>query len=363
MEKLSVMEQQYYEILSNFLPVFNVAKALMRERGHNDISDVITDAKLAVINTDYDGWNGGTYGYTVYVSLSIKRYSSFSSDKICEMEKIVTDSLNEAIKGDNNNYFNVQIGPTLSKEDIDWSVVGGENGRAQLKQSVETIRNIMVSVATGGNRIQDEDARYKRLHSQIERNCKKLNLTYNNSFCSLWDWFGKWKADFPTYQERRVFISELFAPTLAYFDENESLSNIETFVELNDWERIKRTLIKIKRDSNNAKDEEDFQTIGLLCRDVIISLAQAVYNPIFHGMTDETGKQIGKADAVRMIGNYVSVMLNGEHNKELRAYAKATNDLANQLTHKRSATKKDMLLIVSSTIALINFIGIIEGKI
>ena len=50
------------------------------------------------------------------------------------------------------------------------------------------------------------------------------------------------------------------------------------------------------------------------------------------------------------------------HNKELRAYAKATNDLANQLTHKRSATKKDMLLIVSSTIALINFIGIIEEK-
>ena len=220
----------------------------------------------------------------------------------------------------------------------------------------------MVSVATGGNRIQEEEERYKKLHAQVGRDCKKLSLTYNNTFYSLWDWFGKWKADFPKYQERRIFINDLFAPTLAYFENTESYSNIETIVELDDWERIKRTVIKIKRESDNAKDEEDFQTIGLLCRDVIISLAQAVYNPMIHGATDDTGKQIGNADAVRMIGNYVSVKLNGSHNKELRAYAKATNDLANQLTHKRSATKKDMLLIVSSTIALINFIGIIEEK-
>ena len=356
------MEQQYYEILSNFSPVLNLALALLRGRGHADICNIISSAKISVINTEYDGWNGGTYGYTVYVSLGVKQYTSFSSDKIEEMEKMLSEALNESIKGNGNDYFIVQVGPSLSKEDIDWNLIGGPNGRATLKQNIDTIKSIMVSVATGGNRIQEEDDRFKKLHALVERDCKKLNLTYNNTFYSLWDWFGKWKADFPKYQERRNFINELFAPTLAYFEDTESYSNIETIVELDDWERIKRTVIKIKRESNNAKDEEDFQTIGLLCRDVIISLAQAVYNPMIHGATDDTGKRIGNADAVRMIGNYVSVKLNGSHNKELRAYAKATNDLANQLTHKRSATKKDMLLIVSSTIALINFIGIIEDK-
>ena len=137
---------------------------------------------------------------------------------------------------------------------------------------------------------------------------------------------------------------------------------METFVELNDWERIARTITKIKRDSNSAKNEEDFQAIGLLCRDVIISLAQAVYNPSIHGETDDNGTRIGSSDAVRMLGNYIEYALKGSHNKELRIYAKTTNDLANQLTHKRSATKKDMLLTMSSTIALINFIGIIEDK-
>lgn len=356
------MELQYYEISSNFSPVLNLALALLKGRGHDDICKIVSSAKISVVNTEYDNLNGGTYGYTVYVSLSVRQYTSLSSDKIVEIEKAMSEALNESIKGDDNDYFNVQIGPTLSKEDLDWDAIGGLTGKAQLKQNLDAIKNIMVSVSTGGNKIQDEEERYKKLQAQIVRDCKKLNLTYNNTFYSLWDWFGKWKADFPKYQERRVFLNDLFAPTLAYFEDTENYSNVETIVELDDWERIKRTLLKIKRDSNNAKDEEDFQTIGLLCRDVIISLAQAVYNPMLYGQTDEKGVAIGNTDANRMIGNYLNVKLSGSANEELRAYAKNANKLANRLTHERNATKKDMLLTVTSTLALINFIGIIEDK-
>ena len=105
----------------------------------------------------------------------------------------------------------VQISPTLCKEDIDWSIIGGIQGKNMLKQNIEIVRNIMVSVATGGNRIQEEDERYKKLNTLITTDCKKLNLTYNNLYSTLWDWFGKWKADFPTYQDRRTYISDLFA--------------------------------------------------------------------------------------------------------------------------------------------------------
>lgn len=356
------MEQQYYEIQSNFLPIYNVAKALMKGRGYEDICSLIADAKVSVVNTDYDNWNGGTYGYTVYIGVSIKQYSSFSKERISEMEKIISDSLIEAIKGDNNNGFYAQIEPILTKEDIDWNAIGGVSGKVSLKQQIETIRNIMVSVATGGNKIQEDEARYKTLHAKVKQDCKKLNLTYNNTYSSLWDWYGKWKADFPTYQERRMYLKDLFEPTLAYFDEVADNDSLGTFVKLDDWDRIKRTVTKIKRDCIAAANEEDFQTIGLLCRDVIISLAQAVYNPIFHGDKDENGMTIGKSDAVRMIGNYINVELKGSANKDLRAYAKATNTLANRLVHERNATKKDMLLTVTSTLALINFIGILEGK-
>jgi hypothetical protein len=356
------MNQQYYEIQSNFASIYNVALALMKGRGHNEICQFLSDTKVSVVNTDFDNWNGGTYGYTVYISMSVKRYSSFSSDKIAEMEKVIAESLNEVIKKNPNDYFNVQISPTLSEEDIDWNVIGGLNGRAALKQNIEIIRNIMVSVATGGNRIQEEEERYKKLHVQAQRDCEKLNLTYNNSYSSLWDWYGKWKSDFSTYQERRAFINDLFSPTLSYFEENANNNIIEIFVELDGWEKIKRTVAKIKLDSNIAQNEEDFQSVGLLCREVIITLGQTVYNPNIHGRTDDNGIEISKTDAVRMIGNYINVQLAGASNEELRAYAKNTNKLANRLTHERNATKKEMLLAVSSTIALINFVGIIEDK-
>ncbi len=356
------MAQQYYEIESNFTPIFSLASALIKAKGYNEVCQLLSNAKLSVINTEYDNWNGGTYGYTVYIGLSVNHYSSYTSTDINNIEKIISNALNEANKRDNNCYFYAQITPSLSKDDIDWEIIGGLNGKAKLKQNIETIKDIMVSVSTGGNRIQEEEARYKNLHNQIQIDCKKLNIPYNNIFTSLWDWYGKWKADFPTYQERRIFVKDLFEQTFAYFEEPDKQEVTDTFVELDNWEKIERTITKIKMDSRSAINEEDFQTIGLLCRDVIISLAQAVYNPIIHGDMHEDGTKIGNADAVRMIGNYVNYTLSGNNNKELKAYAKATNALANQLTHKRTATKKDMLLAVSSTIALINFIGIIEGK-
>ena len=89
---------------------------------------------------------------------------------------------------------------------------------------------------------------------------------------------------------------------------------------------------------------------------------KAVYDPIIHGQFDETGVNIGKTDAVRMISNYLSVKLSGNSHEEMRAYAKTTNKLANMLTHKRTASKRDMMLVTSATISLINFIGILEDK-
>ncbi len=355
------MNKEYYEIETNFSPIFNTANLLMKARGYNENCDIIADSQISVVNTEYDNWNGGTYGYTVYVNLPIKKYASLSSERITEVENVLGNSLNE-VSSDNNSYFHVKINPVLNKIDIDWNIVGGLEGKTKLKQKIETVKNIMISVATNGSLIKNEESRYLNLQAEITNDCKRLNLIYNNFYASLWDWRGKWKADFATYKERRNYIQDLFSETFTYFEEIESSQNIETFVELRNWDRIERTIIKIKKEANSAKNEEDFQTVGLLCRDIIISLAQSVYNPEIHGKYDENNIEIGSSDAVRMLKNYINIVLVGKDNKELRDYIKAANAIANQLTHKRSATKKDMLLAMSSTISLINIVGILEEK-
>lgn len=69
-----------------------------------------------------------------------------------------------------------------------------------------------------------------------------------------------------------------------------------------------------------------------------------------------------QTDAMGMLTNYFSHTLSGSSNDEYRSYTKATHKIANMLTHKRNATKKDMLITVSSTLSLINLVGVIEGK-
>ena len=171
--------QQYYEIPSNFSPVYNMANILMRERGHDEICNYVADAHILVINTDFDNWNGGTYGYTVYLDVPIKVYASLSSDKIAKAEEILSGALNE-VNSKEDSYFNVKIAPILSRSDINWDIIGGLAAKTELKQKIETIRNIMISVATGGNRIQEENDRYIKIHNEIIRDCKKINLPYNN---------------------------------------------------------------------------------------------------------------------------------------------------------------------------------------
>lgn len=42
------MEQQYYEIASNFTPVFNIALALLKGRGCKEICNTIPDKRYHV---------------------------------------------------------------------------------------------------------------------------------------------------------------------------------------------------------------------------------------------------------------------------------------------------------------------------
>ena len=357
------MEKAYYEIETNNQCIIRTAKALLSIRGFEKISNLLSNANIYMVNTDYDSWNGGIYGYTTYVQISVSEYAKLTKEEIQSYETEIASALNEATKGDESNRFYAQILPLFCESDINWDIVGGENGKTILKNDIIKVKNYLISSGTGGVRFNDVDQDYQYLYDSINNKCKDLNIPYPNTFHSLWDWHAYYSKNLPTYQSRREFINNEFSNLLEYFGHEHLSSVTDIMVELSDWERINRTVAKIKKDSVIARNEESFQQVGLLCREVIITLAENVYNNQVHGAKDEEGNIIGKTDAVRMIENYLGVKLSGSSNEELRKYAKDTNKLANMLTHKRNATKQDMLLTVNATIALINFIGIIENKI
>lgn len=129
-----------------------------------------------------------------------------------------------------------------------------------------------------------------------------------------------------------------------------------------DWQDVKEGIKKLEADCYRAENTIDYQNIGNSCRTLLLKVATLVYDPKVHGETREDGQKISEADSMGMLANYFSCKLSGDESKKFRAYAKATNDLANGLTHKTTAKKQDMLIGLSATIHLIYIIGIIEDK-
>ncbi len=351
-----------YEDTTDFSRMIKLTSSLLEERGKSYVSTLLNEAFIRIISKEDNIWFGGGITYTIQMDVPIKLYSSYTTEQINGIESIISNSINEVTKVDDNVSFITRITPSLDTNSNNQEFLNEDSVIKELRQNIDIVKSIMVSVATGGERIQNVDDRYKKLHSTIKAECDKLGIPYNNKYASLWDWYGKWRVDFPSYQERRDFIRELFASTLTGLD-NSKNNEVDVFVQLDDLGKINRMIGKIRSNTWTAKDIEDFQSIGVSCREVLISLGQIVYNPALHGEEDETGTKISKADAERMFLAYFKYKFSGKHNKELRDYVKGVKGIANQLTHKDTSTRKDMLLTVSTTLSLINFIGILEDKI
>ena len=71
----------YYEEEINNKPILKIAKELLKKRGYIDCCSILDEGTISVVCTDYDNWNSGTYGYTIYVSLPVSQYSAYIISK------------------------------------------------------------------------------------------------------------------------------------------------------------------------------------------------------------------------------------------------------------------------------------------
>lgn len=229
----------------------------------------------------------------------------------------------------------------------------------QLAQDVETQKNLMISVATGGPRIKDANRDYEERRWQIAKRLEMLGVEDPNPFPDLWTWYGKWSdGSLPSYQSRRRYIAEMYQPLLDAL--RLSKNSIVKVADPTGWARVDRNVEKIARAMEQAKNEEDFQALALLCREAIISLAQAVYRPDEQSSSD--GVCPSETDAKRMLEAYIGERLGGQSSEYHRKFVKASFDLAVSLQHRRSSTFRDAALCIEATRSIINTIAILSGK-
>ena len=231
----------------------------------------------------------------------------------------------------------------------------------ELVHELEQQRDLMISVATGGPRIDDVNSKYKKARSRISKALQQRGVPDPNPYASLWDWYRKWSSgDLPTYQSRRPYISGLHAPLIERFSAEPAERGAEVFDEPTGWTKVDRGLSEIRARLQSAQNAEQFQAVGLLCREALISLAQTVFDPSRHESID--GIEPSSSDAKRMLEAYLATELSGGANKQLRQHARTSLDLANKLQHDRTADFRKAALCAEATASVVNIVAIVSGQ-
>lgn len=230
----------------------------------------------------------------------------------------------------------------------------------ELLDKLESLKNTMVAVSTGGPRIDNVNSDYRRDYSEVDGALRQRNITNPNPYSDLWSWYGRWSSgDLPSYRSRRVFLTELFAPVLEQIRAR-AAGTLSEPPPPTGWPRVDRTVGEIRLRLAEGSTEEQYQAIGLLCREVLISLAQEVYEPERHPPIDRIHPS--DSDAKRMLDAYIAVELSGGPNREARIHAKAALKLAIALQHRRTADFRQAAMCVEATTAVINVVSIMSGR-
>ena len=82
-----------------------------------------------------------------------------------------------------------------------------------------------------------------------------------------------------------------------------SREGVDVMKQASEWQRVDRSINEARKKLEEASTEEQFQAIGVFCREVLISLAQAVYDPAVHSSLDDVTPS--KTDAKRMLEAYI----------------------------------------------------------
>ena len=225
-----------------------------------------------------------------------------------------------------------------------------------LIDAIESIRTSMIAVATGGPRIAEVNDDFRELYGRVAAALVRRRIENPFPYGDLWDWYARWSSgDMPTWQSRRNYVNDLVNPLV-----NAIRTGRQEEFEPTGWPRVDRTVGELRERLAIAETEEQFQAVGLLGRETLISLAQAVYDADRHPTLD--GVAASNTDAKRMLEGYIAAELPGQANEDARRHAKSALSLAVGLQHRRTANFRDAAMSVEATTAVTNLVAIISGR-
>jgi hypothetical protein len=347
-------------LLNNKTEVNKLISSLTRyfeSEGNLSIVEILTHSCVSSECIDYDGRDGGNYIYALYLEIEIKLFARHRS-LLNNYEKEILETIDMFLRGEANEHFvNVIIRP-IRKQYLNWAALAGKVEKKDIISTINDIKSMMIAVSTGGPRIQDKNDSYIESYKALNTWLITLGLENSNPHKDLWDWYGRWsQSDLSTYASRRAYVASIYDDTIENIEKSDADLSEGEYTPTG-WERVDRTVYEMKQRLIEAKTEEQFQAIGMLGREAIITIAQQVFNRDIHKTED--GVIPSDTDAKRMLDAYFSCELSGSSNERVRKYSRASLDLANNLTHDRLATMRDASLCLTAVVSLAYTVKIIS---
>ena len=123
-----------------------------------------------------------------------------------------------------------------------------------------------------------------------------------------------------------------------------------------------RKLKNISALIDTAIEIEDFQAIGVQCREILIELGNSIYKPEMAGDEEQPQASNFKKKAELFIKFYMSGSENSEYRSIIKKMTEGTWDYACKITHSQTATFYEVSTCVSLTISLVSMYENVRQK-
>ena len=107
-------EDSFVQMKETFLAT--IVRLLALEGAAREVA-ILAGSKSQLEQTSYDNWNGGTYGYTLYLRLPLNVYSQVDEKQKEQIQIKILEKLNQVAKDDNCFIDKVMLLPDLIKDD------------------------------------------------------------------------------------------------------------------------------------------------------------------------------------------------------------------------------------------------------
>ena len=197
------------------------------------------------------------------------------------------------------------------------------------------------------------------LHAVVKRTgIETLNVPFRDldTFRTYWtrnDAKGSWQA-------RRDLLSDIFDETHDQLVELESqalTSSLATPVSplgRTGWARIDEEITELRRHFQSARTPQDYRNAGNDCVTVTEALSAQVYDPSTHLRPGENEPPVDKTK--QRLERFVEDALPGAENAAVRKLARASIELAQEVKHSDTPSRRDAGIAADSVIQLANLL-------